>query len=309
MKKYLVAGGAGFIGAHLCKTLLSKGKVFCIDNLQTGNKKNIKLLLSSSNFTFTKLDIRKTIDLSEKFDYVINLACPASPFDYRDDPIGTLETCSNGVKNLLDIALKNKARFIQASTSEVYGDPLEHPQKENYKGNVNSYGERSCYDEGKRFAESLIYYYRHDFGLNTGIVRIFNTYGPKMKPFDGRVVSTFIRQVLNNEEITVFGKGDQTRSFCYVSDLVNGLDKMIHSNAEGPLNLGNPQEFTVLELAKKVIKLTDSKSKIIYKDLPADDPTKRKPDITKAQKELGWQPEIVLEDGLKQTIEWFKKEK
>jgi UDP-glucuronate decarboxylase len=307
-KTYLISGGAGFIGSHLAKALLERGeRVICYDDLLTGVKENIEPLLINPNCKFVEHDICKPFKIDEKVDYVLNLACPASPIDYRKNPVETLEVSSIGVKNMLEIARAHKARFFHASTSEVYGDPLEHPQKESYWGHVNCYGERSCYDEGKRFAEAMIYIYRKDFGVNTGIIRIFNTYGPQMKPFDGRVVSTFIRQALKDEDITIFGDGSQSRAFCYISDQIDAQLKMIHSDEEGPINIGNPGEFTMLELAKKVISLTNSKSKLVYWPLPKDDPTQRRPDITLASKKLGWEPKVQIDDGLIKTIEWFRK--
>jgi len=308
MKTYVISGGAGFIGSHLIKALLERGgRVICYDSLATGSEENIAPFLSNQNFKFVKHDICKPFNVGEKVDYVLNLACPASPVDYRNKPVETLLVSSLGTKNMLDLAKENRARFFHTSTSEVYGDPLEHPQTEKYWGHVNSYGERSCYDEGKRFAEALIYIYRKDLNVNTGIIRIFNTYGPNMKPFDGRVVSTFIRQALKNEDITIFGDGSQTRAFCYISDQIDAQMKMIHSDLEGPINIGNPNEFTMLELAEKVLKLTNSKSKIVYSPLPKDDPTQRKPDISLARKELGWEPNVNLDEGLKKTIAWFRK--
>lgn len=307
MKTYLLSGAAGFIGSHLAEALLLRGvRVIALDNLLTGTEKNLEKFKDNPNFVFKKHDICKPIKIDEKIDYVLNLACPASPFDYRKYPVETLEVSSVGVKNMLSIAKLNNARFFHTSTSEVYGDPLEHPQKESYWGHVNCYGERSCYDEGKRFAEALIYIYRHDYQLNTGVIRIFNTYGPQMKPFDGRVVSTLIRQALSGEDLTIFGDGKQTRSFCYISDQISAQLKMIHSDLEGPINIGNPKEFTMLELANKVLKLTGSKSKIVFKSLPKDDPTQRKPDISLAKEKLDWEPKVELEEGLKRTIEWFK---
>lgn len=309
MATYLISGGAGFIGSNLIKKLLETpdAKVVCIDNLITGKKENITEFFSNQNFQFIEHNIIEPIKIDEKIDYVLNLACPASPVGYRKHPVETLEVSSIGTKNMLEIAKKNSARFFHTSTSEVYGDPLEHPQKESYWGNVNSYGERSCYDEAKRYAEALIYYYKKDFGANTGIIRIFNTYGPKMDPYDGRVVTNFIRQALKGEDITMFGDGKQTRSFCYISDQVEAQMKMIHSDIEGPINIGNPNEFTMLELAEKVLKLTGSHSKIIYNPLPKDDPTQRKPDIAKAKDLLDWEPKVELEEGLKATIAWFKE--
>lgn len=307
MKKYLIAGGAGFLGSNLAKRLLADGgRVLVIDNLLTGNKDNLKILKQEKNFSFKKHDIRRPIKIEGKFDYVLNLACPASPPKYYLDPTGTLETCSVGTQNTLEFALKNRARYFFTSTSEVYGDPLEHPQKESYAGNVQSYAMRSCYDEGKRFAEALIFQYRHQKGLNTGLIRIFNTYGPLMDPDDGRVVSNFIKQALSGEDITIQGTGKQTRSFCFVDDQIEAQIKFIHSDLEGPINIGNPDEFTMLELAEKVIKLTNSESKIIHVAPAISDPKMRKPDIRLAKKELGWSPKIKLDEGLKRTIDWFK---
>ncbi len=307
-KTYLISGGAGFIGSHLVGKLLSMGqRVICLDNLITGLESNIAEFRSNPDFTFINHNIISPITLDEKVDYVLNLACPASPIDYRENPVETLEVCSIGTKNMLEITRRDGARFFQTSTSEVYGDPTEHPQRETYWGNVNCYGERACYDEGKRYAEALIYIYRHDFAVNTGIIRIFNTYGPKMKPFDGRVVSNFIRQALAGEDITIFGDGKQTRSFCYIDDQIAAQIAMIHSDEEGPINIGNPGEFTMLELAEKIIRLTGTKSKIVYKSLPKDDPTQRCPDNSLALAKLDWKPKIDLEEGLKRTIEWFKE--
>ena len=285
-----------------------ENEVICLDNLLTGLESNLAELKDNRNFTFINHDIRRPIKIDGKIDYILNLACPASPFDYRKYPIETLEVSSLGVKNMLEIARAKKSRFFHTSTSEVYGDPLVHPQKENYWGHVNCYGERSCYDEAKRFAESLIYIYRHDLGVNTGFIRIFNTYGPNMKPYDGRVVSTFIRQALAGEDISIFGTGEQTRSFCYIDDQIEAQMKMIHSDLEGPINIGNPEEFTMNELAQEVLKLTDSKSKIVYNKLPKDDPTQRQPDISWAKELLNWEPKIKLEAGLNKTIVWFKNQ-
>jgi nucleoside-diphosphate-sugar epimerase len=309
MATYLISGGAGFIGSNLIEKLLEipDSKVICLDNLITGKEENLAIFLSNSRFKFIEYDIIKPIEIGEKIDYVLNLACPASPVGYREHPIETLEVSSIGTKNMLEIARKNKARFFHTSTSEVYGDPLDHPQKESYWGNVNSYGERSCYDEAKRYAEALIYYYKKDFGVNTGMIRIFNTYGPKMDAYDGRVVTNFIRQALRGEDITVFGGGKQTRSFCYISDQVDAQMKMIHSSIEGPINIGNPNEFTMLELAEKVLKLTNSKSKIVFESLPKDDPAQRQPNISLAKEKLGWEPKVQLEEGLQKTISWFKE--
>lgn len=309
MTRYLISGGAGFIGSNLTAKLLEnpENEVVVIDNLITGFKKNIEEFLDNPNYKFIKHDIIKPIELEGKFDYVLNLACPASPIGYRKNPIETLEVSSIGTKNMLEIARRDNARFFHTSTSEVYGDPLQHPQSECYWGNVNSCGERSCYDEAKRYAEALIYYYRKDFGVNTGFIRIFNTYGPKMDAHDGRVVTNFIRQALSGEDITIYGDGKQTRSFCYIDDQVDGEMKMIHSDLAGPINIGNPNEFTMLELAEKVIKITDSKSKIAYEPLPKDDPTQRRPDISLAKEKLDWEPKIQLEEGLKRTIAWFRE--
>jgi UDP-glucuronate decarboxylase len=307
---HLVAGGAGFIGSHLTEHLLNMGqKVIVVDNLITGNLDNIKSLRHNANFRFIKHDICQPITFKFKIDFVENLACPASPVDYRKLPLATLKVSSLGTKNMLELAKRNKARFFHTSTSEVYGDPKEHPQKETYWGNAHSYGERSCYDEGKRYAEALIYYFRHDHGVDTGIIRIFNTYGPKMRPYDGRVVTNFIRQALAGENITIYGQGDQTRSFCYIDDQIDAQIKMIYSNEEGPINIGNPDEFTILELARKIIELTNSRSKIVFSALPKDDPTQRCPDISLAKEKLDWAPKIDLDKGLKRTISWLKNNK
>ncbi len=307
MKKYLIAGGAGFLGANLAKRIISDGgKVLVLDNLQTGNKRNLRVFKGEKNFKFKKHDIRRPIKIEGKFDYVLNLACPASPSKYYLDPVKTLETCSVGSQNLLEFAFKNKARYFFTSTSEVYGDPLEHPQKESYAGNVQSYAMRSCYDEGKRYAEALVYQYRHQKGVNTGLIRIFNTYGPMMDPDDGRVVSNFIKQSLSGDDITIQGTGKQTRSFCFVDDQIEAQVRFIHSDLEGPINVGNPDEFTMLELAEKVIKLTGSKSNIIHVPPAISDPKMRKPDIGQAKKLLGWKPNIKLDEGLARTIDWFK---
>lgn len=306
-KNYLIAGGAGFLGANMAKKILDNGgKVLVIDNLQTGNVRNLAELKKYKKFSFKKFDICQPLKFCGKFDFVLNYACPASPPKYYLDPIKTLETCSIGTENLLKFALKNDARFFHTSTSEVYGDPLEHPQKESYAGNVQAYCKRSCYDEGKRYAEALIYQGRNQKGINTGVIRIFNTYGPLMDPDDGRVISNFIKQALKGDDITIQGTGRQTRSFCFVDDQIDAQLKFIHSDLEGPINVGNPVEFTMLELAEKVIKLTNSKSKIIYVPAAVSDPKMRKPDITKAKKQLDWKPKITLDEGLKRTISWFK---
>lgn len=304
--KVLVTGGAGFIGSHLCRYLLDKGhEVICMDNFFTGNKRNITPLLTNPNFEFVRHDIIQPIYV--EVDQIYNLACPASPVHYQFDPIKTTLTSTVGMYNMLGIAKRCKARILQASTSEVYGDPNEHPQKETYWGNVNTIGPRSCYDEGKRVAETLMMDYHRENKVDIRIIRIFNTYGPNMALNDGRVISNFIIQALKNEPITVYGEGNQTRSFCFVTDLIDGMYKMMNQSYIGPVNLGNPNEFTILELAKKVIELTGSKSKIVYKPLPKDDPRQRQPDITLAKEKLEWQPKIELEEGLKKTIEYFKE--
>ncbi|MBC8412589.1 MAG: SDR family oxidoreductase [Nitrospira sp.] len=308
MKRILVTGGAGFVGSHLCEKLLKGGnEVICLDNFYTGRKANIIHLLKNPLFEFMRHDV--CFPLYVEVDEIYNLACPASPIHYQFDPVQTTKTSVHGAINMLGLAKRVKAKIFQASTSEVYGDPEIHPQPESYWGNVNPIGYRSCYDEGKRCAETLFFDYRRQHDLRIKVARIFNTYGPKMHPNDGRVVSNFIVQALQGKNITVYGEGKQTRSFCYVDDLVDGFIKLMDSPDEltGPVNLGNPGEFTIYELAEKVIKLTNSKSKIIHEELPKDDPTQRKPDITLAKKELKWTPKIKLDDGLKETIKYFKK--
>lgn len=309
-KTIVISGGAGFLGSHLAKRYLDKDyEVIAVDNLCTGSKQNIAEFLTNSKFTFIQADICEKLpqELFEKhIDIVANLASPASPPHYQRLAVETLLVGSLGTQNMLDLAKVHKARFFHTSTSEVYGDPEVHPQPENYKGSVNSYGPRSMYDEAKRYAEALIYVYRNKYKLNTSIVRIFNTYGPNMDPLDGRVVSNFIMQALKGDPITIYGDGTQTRSFCYVEDLIEGFIRLIESDQEGPINIGNPGEFTMLELAEKVIKLTSSKSQLVHMPLPGDDPTQRKPDITKAKSLLGWEPKIDLDTGLKLTIEYFK---
>ncbi|OHD11002.1 MAG: NAD-dependent dehydratase [Spirochaetes bacterium GWD1_27_9] len=307
-KKILVTGGAGFIGSHLCEKLLNEGnEVICVDNFFTGSKKNVTHLLDNNNFELIRHDIVFPIFL--EVDEIYNFACPASPVHYQFNPIKTMKTSVLGAMNMLGMAKRVKAKILQASTSEVYGDPDVHPQPESYKGNVNTIGIRSCYDEGKRCSETLFFDYNREHKVKIKVIRIFNTYGPKMHPQDGRVVSNFIVQALTNRDITVYGKGDQTRSFCYVSDLVDGIVKMMNSRDGflGPVNLGNPCEFTILELAKKVIEFTGSKSKIIYNELPQDDPKQRQPIIDLAKKELNWEPKVPLNEGLKKTIEYFDK--
>lgn len=307
-KRVLVTGGAGFIGSHLCERLLKDGyEVICMDNLFTGQKDNIRHLMDNPYFEFIRQDVLE--DIYVECDQIYNLACPASPIHYQYDPIKTIKTSFIGALHALGLAKRCKARILQASTSEVYGDPEVHPQTEDYWGHVNPHGIRSCYDEGKRAAETLFFDYHRQHGVDIKVVRIFNTYGPNMRGDDGRVVSNFIVQALKGEDITIYGDGSQTRSFCYVDDLVDALIKMMNSRDgfTGPVNLGNPGEFTMLELAKKVIELTGSKSKIIYLPLPQDDPTQRKPDISLAKKELDWAPLVDLEQGLTKTIEYFKK--
>jgi UDP-glucuronate decarboxylase len=303
-----VTGGAGFLGAHLCERLLNEGNdVVSVDNYFSSNKQNIAHLLSNSHFEAIRQDI--TFPFYTETDQIYNLACPASPIHYQRDPIQTTKTCVHGSINMLGLAKRVNARILQASTSEVYGDPEVHPQTEDYWGRVNPVGIRSCYDEGKRCAETLFFDYYRQFNLEIKVARLFNTYGPKMNPNDGRVVSNFIVQALRGDNITIFGDGQQTRSFCYVDDLIEALVLMMNSPLElvGPLNLGNPREFTVRELAEKVLHFTGSKSKLIFMPLPQDDPKQRQPDITLAREKLGWEPTISLEDGLKETIAYFKK--
>lgn len=306
--RILVTGGAGFIGSHLCEYLLNKGhEVICVDNYFTGSKENIKHLLSNKHFKVIEHDIINPLFLEEKIDHVYNLACPASPIHYQVNKIRTIKACTVGMVNMLGLAKAHNARILQASTSEVYGDPKIHPQPESYLGNVNCLSPRACYDEGKRVAESLMMAYHWQNKIDTRIVRIFNTYGTRMSMNDGRVVSNFIIQALKNEPLTIYGDGSQTRSFCYVSDLVEAMYKVMNlENFHQPINLGNPGEFTVLELAKKIIKMTESKSEIVFKPLPEDDPAKRKPDINLAKKMINWEPKVSLDDGLKRTVEYFR---
>ena len=306
-KTILVTGGAGFIGSHLCERLLTDDhKVICLDNLFTGSLDNIEVLKSNINFEFVNHDITKPY-FRDGIDEIYNLACPASPIHYQSNPIKTVKTCTIGVINMLGLAKKNNAKILQASTSEVYGDPDVHPQKEDYNGNVNTLGFRSCYDEGKRCAETLFMDYKREHNLNIAIVRIFNTYGPNMTKNDGRVVSNFILQALQNDNITIYGDGSQTRSFQFIDDLVEGLIKMMNSDNVGPINLGNPIELSMTDLSYKIIKLTNSSSDVIYKKLPKDDPKRRKPDISLAKSTLDWSPVIDLETGLKKTINYFKQ--
>ena len=308
MKRILITGGAGFIGSHLCKRLLDEGNdVICLDNFFTGSKENIINLLDNNRFELVRHDITKEYFI--EVDEIYNLACPASPPHYQYNAIKTIKTSVLGMINMLGLAKRCKAKILQASTSEVYGDPLIHPQVESYWGNVNPIGIRSCYDEGKRCAETLMMDYHRQNKVDIRIVRIFNTYGPNMDLNDGRVVSNFIVQALKNEDITIYGDGSQTRSFCYVDDLIDGMIKMMNNTNGfiGPVNLGNPSERTILDFAKLIIKLTNSSSKIIYKPLPSDDPSKRQPDITLAKKELNFEPKVDIEEGLTKTIEYFKK--
>ncbi len=307
MNRVLVTGGAGFLGSHLCERLLAEGNdVICVDNLFTGNKDNIRHLMTNPYFEFIRHDI--TEPLYVEVDQIYNLACPASPIHYQHDPIKTAKTSVFGAMNMLGLAKRVHARILQASTSEVYGDPEIHPQPESYRGCVNTIGIRSCYDEGKRMAETLFFDYHRQHGVDIKVMRIFNTYGPRMHPNDGRVVSNFIVQALKNEDVTIYGTGKQTRSFCYVDDLIEGMVRLMNSREgfTGPVNMGNPGEFTMLELAEKVIELTGSTSKIIFKELPQDDPMQRKPVIELAKQELGWEPTVVLEEGLKKTIDYFR---
>lgn len=303
--RVVVTGGAGFIGSHLCERLLAEGdEVICVDNFFTGSKENIKHLLDQPDFELIRHDIIQSILL--EVDQIYHFACPASPIHYQYNPVKTIKTSVMGTINLLGLAKRVKARILLASTSEVYGDPKIHPQTEDYWGNVNTIGLRSCYDEGKRVAETLMMDYHRQNKVDIKIIRIFNTYGPKMALNDGRVVSNFIMQALQNEDITIYGDGTQTRSFQYIDDLVEGTVKMMHKeHFIGPVNIGNPNEFTILELAEKVIEITGSASKIVYKSLPADDPTQRQPDISLAKKELGWVPGIELHEGLTKTIAYF----
>ncbi len=308
MKKILVTGGAGFLGSHLCERLLAEGnEVICLDNYFTGSKSNVVHLLSNPYFELVRHDV--TVPYYAEVDEIYNLACPASPIHYQYNPIKTVKTSVMGAINMLGLAKRIKAKVLQASTSEVYGDPLVHPQTEVYWGNVNPIGPRSCYDEGKRCAETLFMNYHEQNKVRIKIARIFNTYGPRMSPNDGRVVSNFIVQALNNQNITIFGDGKQTRSFQYVDDLIEGFIRLMNTPDDftGPVNLGNPAEFTMIELAEKVIKLTGSKSELIYLPLPKDDPTQRQPNISIAKKHLnGWEPKVKLDDGLVHTIEYFR---
>ena len=307
-EKILVTGGAGFLGSHLCERLLASGQdVLCVDNFFTGSKKNIAHLITNPFFEIMRHDV--TFPLYVEVEKIYNLACPASPIHYQNDPVQTIKTSVHGAINMLGLAKRLRARILQASTSEIYGDPKVHPQTEDYWGHVNPIGTRSCYDEGKRCAETLFFDYWRQHNLEIKIVRIFNTFGPRMHPNDGRVVSNFIVQALKNEDITIFGDGRQKRSFCYVDDLIDVMTLMMNSSANftGPINIGNPGEYTMLELADQVLKLTGSKSKLVFKPLPNDDPKNRQPDISIAKSKFGWAPKVCLEDGLKETIDYFKK--
>ena len=305
MKKILITGGAGFLGSNLIEKLIQDNFIYCLDNFSTGNYANIEKFINLDNFKLIENDIINPIDI--EIDEIYNLACPASPPKYQKNPIHTFKTSIFGIYNLLELAKKYNAKILQASTSEIYGNPIEHPQKENYFGNVNINGIRSCYDEGKRAAETLICDFNRQYGTQIRIARIFNTYGKNMQIDDGRVISNFIVQALKNEDITVYGNGSQTRSYCFVDDLIDGLIKLMNSSITTPTNLGNPKEYSILETAKIILSKIETNSKIIYKDLPQDDPIKRKPDISKAQKELDWQPKIDLNEGLDKTISYFKE--
>ncbi|WP_417845705.1 UDP-glucuronic acid decarboxylase family protein [Thalassospira povalilytica] len=306
-KRILVTGGAGFLGSHLCERLLDEGNdVLCVDNFYTGTKDNIVHLLDNPHFELMRHDV--TFPLYLEVDEIYNLACPASPIHYQHDPVQTTKTSVHGAINMLGLAKRVGAKIFQASTSEVYGDPEVHPQTEDYRGNVNPIGPRACYDEGKRCAETLFFDYHRQHGLEIKVARIFNTYGPRMHPQDGRVVSNFIIQALQGQDITIYGNGEQTRSFCFYTDLIEGFVRLMATDktVTGPMNLGNPFEITIRELAERVIDMTGSKSKLIFKDLPADDPLQRKPDITFARNTLGWEPTVALETGLGSTIEYFR---
>ena len=308
MSRILVTGGAGFLGSHLCDRLIKDGHdVLCLDNFFTGSKQNIAHLIGHSYFEIIRHDV--TFPLYVEVDQIYNLACPASPIHYQYDPVQTTKTSVHGAINMLGLAKRTKARIFQASTSEVYGDPEQHPQQESYWGKVNPIGPRSCYDEGKRCAETLFFDYHRQHDLDIKVVRIFNTYGPRMHPNDGRVVSNFIVQALRSEDITIYGNGQQTRSFCYVDDLIEGFVRMMGTEKGiiGPINLGNPGEFTMLELAEKIIQLTESKSKLVFQPLPPDDPKQRQPDIALAKQNLSWEPKVDLDDGLKETVSYFRE--
>lgn len=305
----VITGGAGFIGSHLCEKLLCEGfKVICLDNLVTGHLDNIKHILDDKSLRFIKHNVTKYIDIKNRVDLVLHFASLASPEDYLKFPIQTLKVGSLGTHNALGLAKEKKAKFLLASTSEVYGDPLVHPQPESYWGHVNPVGVRGCYDESKRFAEAITMAYHRVHKIDTKIIRIFNTYGPRMRILDGRVVPNFIYQALHNKPLSIYGTGIQTRSFCYIDDLVDGIFKVIHSRINDPINLGNPHEFTILKLAKLVIKLTGARNKIVFKSLPQDDPKQRQPDISMARKILKWRPRVELDEGLQKTVDWFSRQ-
>ena len=309
MAKILVTGGAGFLGSHLCQTLINQGhQVTALDNLYTGSLQNIELIANHPHFNFLQEDVRIPFDFKNDFDEIYNLACPASPIHYQKTPLKTMQTSVYGAFHVLEFAQQNQSKVLQASTSEVYGDPEIHPQPESYWGNVNPHGMRSCYDEGKRAAESIFFDFHRQFQLPIKVVRIFNTFGPFMNTKDGRVVSNFIMQAIQNEDITIYGDGQQTRSFCYVDDLIRGLIAMMQSDQSvtGPINLGTTYEFSMLELAEKIIQLTHSQSQIVFKPLPEDDPKERQPDLTLAKEELNWEPQVPFEEGLIKTIDYFK---
>jgi len=307
-KVVVVTGGAGFLGSHLCDRFIAAGmKVFCVDNLITGDLANIAHLRSEKNFEFIRKDVSKPFKIAGPVDYVMHFASPASPVDYLNNPIETLKVGSYGTHNALELAKDKTARYLLASTSEVYGDPLEHPQKETYWGHVNSIGPRSVYDEAKRFAEAITMAYRRLHKVDTGIVRIFNTYGPRMQIKDGRVVPNFVDQALHNQPLTIYGDGKQTRSFCYYSDLVEGIIRLLYCGHPGPVNIGNPREFTIIDFARLVIKFSGTKSKLVYEPLPTDDPKQRRPNISLAKKLLKWEPKVELEEGIVETIAWFKE--
>lgn len=305
-KTVLISGGAGFLGSHLCDWFVGRGfKVIAVDNLLTGSLRNVVHLRANKNFKFMKHDVSKPFTVSGRLDYVLHFASPASPVDYMNHPIATMLVGSYGTHNLLEIARLKKARFLMASTSEVYGDPLVHPQKEGYWGNVNPNGPRSIYDEAKRYAEAAAFAYKRTYKMDVKIVRIFNTYGPRMQIKDGRVVPNFIDQILHHEPLTVYGTGAQTRSFCYVDDLIDGITRLLFSKLAGPVNIGNPREYSILDFARLIQKTYNPKAKIVYRPLPQDDPKQRRPDISLAQKELGWEPKVGLEDGIARTMNWF----
>jgi len=309
MPTSLVTGGAGFIGSHLCEKLLAEGhKVICMDSLITGKTKNINHLHNDNNFTYIKHDVSKPLELREDIDYMFHFASPASPIDYQEEPVKTILSNSYGTFNLLTLAKQKGSKLLLASTSEVYGDPLVHPQPETYWGNVNPTGVRSCYDESKRVAEAMVMAFVRRYGTDARIIRIFNTYGERMRFDDGRVIPNFITQCIKNEPITIYGDGKQTRSICYVGDLVEGISKVMFSGKKGEVfNLGNPAEYTMIKLAEEIKRLTGSSSEFVFKPLPADDPMQRRPDITKIKRELGWEPKVTPEEGLKRTIDWFRK--